>query len=247
MIKRTLILTYGIVSYAAFFATILYAMGFISGFLTPTALDGPPQAPFWVALLTNLGLLTLFAVQHSVMARRGFKKMWTRIIPKEIERSTYVLLASACLMLLFALWEPMGVTIWSVESALGKGLLYSGAVIGWAIVFLSTFLINHFDLFGLRQVWLAFRGREYTPLRFDTPILYDRVRHPLYLGFMLAFWLTPTMTLAHLVFALMCTVYILGAIQLEERDLIHEHGESYLSYRRRVPMIIPALSSRKGQ
>ena len=234
MIKRTAILAYGLVSYAAFFATILYAMGFISGFLTPTTLDGPPQSPFWVALLTNLGLLALFAVQHSVMARRGFKEMWTRIIPKEA-------------VLLFALWQPMGVTIWNVESALGSGLLYAGAAIGWAIVFLSTFLINHFDLFGLRQAWLAFRGREYTPLRFETPILYDRVRHPLYFGFMLAFWLTPTMTLAHLVFALMCTVYILGAIQLEERDLIHEHGESYLSYRRRVPMIIPALGARKEQ
>ena len=237
--KRLTILTYGVVSYAIFFATYLYAIGFIGNFLVPTSLDGEPAVALGTALLIDLTLLGAFAFQHSVMARPAFKRWWTRIVPKPAERSTYTLFSSLLLIALFALWEPMGGTVWNVGDPVGRALLYGLFGMGWMIVLLSTFLINHFDLFGLRQVWLYFRGREYTPLKFDTPWLYRHVRHPLYVGWFLAFWATPTMSVAHLVFALATTGYILIAIQLEERDLIGEHGRKYEDYRREVPMLIP--------
>jgi protein-S-isoprenylcysteine O-methyltransferase Ste14 len=225
-------------SYALFFVTFLYAAGFVGNFVVPKTLDGDPTGPFGTALLIDLGLLALFAVQHSVMARPAFKRAWTRIVPEPVERSTYVLASSLALILLFWLWQPLGGVVWDVENPVGRAILWSGFAFGWLLVLLTTFLINHFDLFGLRQVWLHLRGRPYTPLTFGTPGPYRLVRHPLYVGWLFAFWATPTMTVTHLVFAVMTTAYILVAIQLEERDLVAAHPE-YVSYRRRVPMLIP--------
>jgi methanethiol S-methyltransferase len=244
MLKRILVFTYGVISYAVFFATFLYAIGFIGDIVVPRTIDGTPTVGLWHALAVNLGLLGLFAVQHSVMARPAFKRWITRYIPKAAERSTYVLLSSLALILLFSLWEPMGGTIWRVEDPVGQALLYGAYAFGWGLVLVATFLINHFDLFGLRQVWLYLLGRPYTPLRFTTPGPYRVVRHPLYVGWLFAFWATPVMTAAHLVFAIMTTAYILIAIQLEERDLAKVHPE-YAGYRRRVPMLIPRLGIRR--
>lgn len=238
---RVSVLAYGVLSYAFFFGTFLYALGFVGGFGVPTSLDSAPSGSFWGALAVNLGLLTVFALQHSVMARAPFKRWLTRWIPTAAERSTYVLLSSVALCLLFWQWRPMGGLVWQVEHPLATGLLYAGFAFGWLLVLATTFLINHFDLFGLRQVWLFFRGRPYETLRFVTPGPYRLVRHPLYLGWLFAFWCTPTMTGAHLVFALATTAYILIAIRLEERDLIAFHGADYERYRAQVPMIIPRL------
>ncbi len=243
---RLLAFAYGLFAYALFLGTYLYAIGFIGNFAVPTRLDSSAQGPLGWALLINLLLLALFAVQHSVMARPGFKALWTRIVPKPVERSTYVLFSSLALILMFALWQPMGVVIWNVENPAVRGLLYGLLAAGFIIVLVATFLINHFDLFGMRQVWLYLRGREYTPLQFKTPLFYKYVRHPLYVGWLLAFWAAPTMTVAHLVFAVMTTAYILVAIQLEERDLITLHGEHYVRYRREVPMLIPRVVNTEG-
>ena len=237
--KRLLFGAYGVGSYLIFLATFLYAMGFVSGFGVPKILDGPAEGPLGEALLVNAGLLTLFAVQHSVMARRWFKAWWTRFVPTPIERSTYVLFASLALIVLFWQWRPLGLSIWTVSDPVARLVLWSIAAIGWIQVLITTFLINHFDLFGLRQVWLQFLGRPYTKIDLATPLPYRLVRHPLYLGFLLAFWSTPTMTAGHLFFAVMTTAYILTAIQFEERDLVHEHGPAYERYRREVPMIVP--------
>jgi protein-S-isoprenylcysteine O-methyltransferase Ste14 len=207
--------------------------------IVPKSIDSTPEHPLGQALLINLGLLSLFALQHSVMARPAFKRWWTRFVPQPVERSTYVLFSSLALLLLFWQWQPMGGVVWQVEDTIGRGILFSFFAFGWLLVLVSTFLINHFDLFGLRQVYLYLRGREYTQLTFGTPGPYKYVRHPLYVGWLFAFWATPTMTAAHLVFALLTTAYILVAIQLEERDLLAAHGESYAAYRRRVPMLIP--------
>ncbi len=242
--QRILIFLYGVLSYAIFFVTFLYAIGFVGNIFVPKSIDAVPQVPLLHALLVNLGLLALFAVQHSLMARPFFKRWITRFIPKSAERSTFVLASSAALIVLFVFWQPMGGVIWSVEGAAARGLLYAVFGLGWLIVLYSTFLINHFDLFGLRQVWLNLRNKPYTPLVFGTPMLYGLVRHPLYLGFLLGFWATPVMTAAHLVFAVMTTAYILIAIQLEERDLIAEHPE-YAQYRKQVPMILPIPGRRK--
>jgi protein-S-isoprenylcysteine O-methyltransferase Ste14 len=236
--KRWLIFIYGVVSYAIFFGTFLYAIGFVGNLMVPKSIDSVRESSLGVALLINAGLLGLFAIQHSVMARPAFKRWWTRIIPKEAERSTYTLLSSLALIALFAFWEPIGGVVWSVQSPVGQALLYAGFAFGWLLVLVSTFLINHFDLFGLRQVWLQLRRRPYTALKFGTPVLYRYVRHPLYVGWFFAFWCTPTMTIAHLVFAIATTAYILIAIQLEERDLVAEHPE-YEQYRKRVPMLVP--------
>jgi len=239
MLKRILFFAYGSAVYLVFLGTFLYAIGFIGNFGVPTRLDGPARGPLGVALAVDAALLALFAVQHSVMARGWFKERWTRIVPPPIERSTYVLLSSAALLLLFGLWRPMGGTVWSVDDAAGRMLLRGLFAFGFGLVLVCTFLIDHFDLFGLRQVWLPLVGRPYTRLDFATPGPYRLVRHPLYVGWFFAFWMTPTMTLAHLVFAVATTAYILIAIQFEERDLVREHGRSYEEYRRAVPMLVP--------
>jgi protein-S-isoprenylcysteine O-methyltransferase Ste14 len=239
MFKRIAFFTYGSLSYLIFLGSFLYAIGFIGNFGVPTTLDGTPTGPLGVAVLIDVGLLTLFAVQHSVMARKWFKDWWTRIVPKPLERSTYVLFSSLALILMFWLWQPLGGVIWSIEDPFGRIVLRVLFGFGWSLVLLSTFLINHFDLFGLRQVWLYLRDQPYTAMRFGTPGPYRLVRHPLYVGWLFAFWSTPTMTLAHLLFSAATTAYILIAIQLEERDLVREHGETYEAYRRSVPMLIP--------
>lgn len=241
--KRLCVLLYGIISYAIFFATFLYAMGFVGDFLVPKTIDSGPRASLGIALLVNVALLGVFAIQHSVMARPTFKRWWTNIIPEPIERSTYTLLSSLALLLLFWQWQPMGGVIWSVTSPAAQIALYSLFGFGWGLVLVSTFLINHFDLFGLRQVWLYFKGKPYTFLKFGTPGPYKLVRHPLYLGWLFAFWATPTMSAAHLMFAMITTAYIFIAIQLEERNLMEVLPE-YAAYRKRVPMIFPLPKSR---
>ena len=230
--KKVLFLLYGIISYLAFFGTILYAIGFVGNQVVPKTIDGEPQTTLIAAILINACLLLLFALQHSIMARPAFKRWWTGIIPKELERSSFVLLSSLCLMLLMWQWQPVGGIVWSVENKTATDILHIFYLAGWGIVFISTFLINHFDLFGLRQVWLYFTGKPYTELPFRLPGLYQLVRHPLYLGFLIAFWSTPIMTVAHLLFALLTSLYILTAIQFEERDLIAHFGEKYRSYKK---------------
>ncbi len=244
MLGRLGVLAYGAGCYAVFFATFLYAIGFVGNVAVPTTLDGAAVGSTAAALTVNLGLLALFAIQHSLMARPAFKRMWTRIVPEPMERSTYVLASSLALILLFALWCPMGGVVWDVTNPIGRGVLHTVFAAGWLTVLGSTFLINHFDLFGLRQVWLHFLGRPYTHLPFRTPGPYQWVRHPLYVGWLLAFWATPTMTIAHLVFAVMTTAYILVAIRLEERDLEDLHGDTYRRYRESVPMLVPRPASR---
>ena len=250
MLKRVAFLAYGVACYLVFLGTFLYAIGFIGGFGVPRPLDGVADGPTGIALAIDAALLGLFAVQHSVMARRWFKERWTRLVPWPVERSTYVLFSSLALIALFGGWRPLGGSVWSVEDPTGQIVLRALFAFGWGLVLVSTFLINHFDLFGLRQVWLFATGRPYTPLRFATPGPYRLVRHPLYVGWFFAFWMTPSMTLSHLLFAIMTTAYILVAIQFEERDLVHEHGRAYADYRRRVPMIWPfgrrALSATAG-
>src|SRR5262249_28132599 len=215
-----LTLAYGALSYTIFFLTFLYAIGFLGSVIVPKSLDSGPTDPGLTALVVNLALLSLFAVQHSVMARPGFKRVFTKIVPAPIERSTYVLASSLALLLLFWQWRPLGGTIWDVQNPVGRALLYAGFAFGWALVLIATFVINHFDLFGLRQTWRASRGQPQAGLTFTTPILYRIVRHPLYVGWFFAFWSTPTMTVTHLLFAVTTTAYILIAIQLEERDLM---------------------------
>ena len=231
---------YGVVAYAVFFGTFLYAIGFV-GNLVPHGMDAAPAGPLGTSLLIDVALLGLFAVQHSVMARPAFKRWWTRIVPQSVERSTYVLASSIALLLLFWLWQPIGGVVWQLESPVAQAVAYTVFAVGWATVLTCTFLINHFDLFGLRQVWLELRGEPYTNLKFGTPGPYKVVRHPLYVGWLLAFWATPTMTATHLLFAVMTTAYILIAIKLEERDLIAAHGE-YAEYRRNVGMLFPRAS-----
>ena len=247
MFKRLLFFAYGVTSYLIFLATFLYAIAFVGGFVVPRRLDGPLDTSLPAALATDCALLTLFAVQHSVMARRWFKERWTQIVPWIIERSTYVLCASLALLLLFWQWRPIGIPIWSIESGGARVALWTLFAAGWATVLIVTFLINHFELFGLRQVWLPLLGKPYVRVSFRTPLPYRFVRHPLYFGFLLAFWMTPTMTLAHLVFAVATTAYIVLAIQFEERDLVTEHGASYEEYRRTVPMLLPISARRRPQ
>jgi protein-S-isoprenylcysteine O-methyltransferase Ste14 len=239
MISRIATFVYGLLCYLIFFGTFLYAAGFIGNLVVPKSIDSGRETGLLEALLINAGLLALFAFQHSLMARPWFKRAWTRFIPEPVERSTYVLFSSIALLLLFWQWRPVGGVVWQVEQEVGRIVLYGICAFGWVLVLVSTFLINHFDLFGLRQVYLYLRGRKYTQLKFGTPGPYRHVRHPLYLGWLMAFWATPEMTVAHLVFAVATTVYILMAIQLEEKDLVDLHGEEYRRYQKRVPMILP--------
>jgi methanethiol S-methyltransferase len=217
----------------------------VNNLVVPTGLDSIPTSSFLFALLVNSGLLLGFALQHSIMARPAFKKWWTKMVPVPIERSTYVLFSSICMILLFVYWQPMGGIIWTVESELANIILKSISVLGFGIVLISTILLNHFDLFGLRQVWLYFRGKPYVHLPFETPLFYKYVRHPLYLGWMIAFWSAPVMTIAHFLFAALTTGYMLTAIKLEERDLISVFGDKYLRYKEMAPMLIPFTKKKK--
>jgi methanethiol S-methyltransferase len=239
MPKHLIFMLYAVVSYVVFLASFLYAIGFVGGFIVPTQLDMPSRGSLPFAIGIDVALLAVFALQHSVMARKGFKERWTRIIPWAIERATYVLLASLALLLLFWQWRPIGIDVWSLDAPQARVAVWTLCAAGWCIVLAMTFYINHFDLFGLRQVWLPLLGRPYVPVSFLTPLPYRVVRHPLYLGFLIAFWATPHMTLAHLLFAALTTVYVVIAIQFEERDLIREHGSDYQHYRGRVPMLLP--------
>jgi len=252
--KRSLILLYGIIVYALFLAAFLYLIGFVEswfGYAGQATLlrgiDEPPVGAGAAAWLINLGLIALFGVQHSVMARRGFKEKWTKVVSEPAERSTFVLATVVVLALAFWLWRAMPSAIWSVEAEAWRWLLYGVSAIGWAIVLVATFLIDHFELFGLKQVIYHFRGKERPQYRFVTPALYRFVRHPLYLGFLLAFWVTPDLTVGHLLFAAGFTVYILIAIVFEERDLMRQFGDQYADYRRRVAMLIPHPFKKGGR
>jgi protein-S-isoprenylcysteine O-methyltransferase Ste14 len=245
-VSRIVTLVYGVLCYAVFLAVFVYAIGFIGGFLTPTTLDGPPTRPLWQALAIDLGLLAGFAVQHSGMARPAFKRWWTRYVPVSAERSTYVLISSLLLVGLFVLWQPIGGVVWQVPEGWPHAVVLGLYLFGWALLLYATFLIDHFDLFGLSQVWRQLSREPYRPPQFHTPSLYKLVRHPLYVGWLTIFWSATTMTVAHLVFAVMTTAYILVAIQLEERDLVAAF-EEYAEYRRRTPMLIPRLWSARRQ
>jgi len=233
------ILLFGIIAYLIAMASVAYAIGFVANYWVPKSIDSGSVGPLGEALVVNVLLLSLFAVQHSGMARRGFKKAWTAIVPEPIERSTYVLLSGLVLWLLCWQWRPITDEIWRVDNPIGSTLLQAVYFLGWGIVLLSTFLIGHADLFGLKQVSDHWLGREATAPEFKTAALYKIVRHPMYLGLILAFWATPLMTLGHLLFAVVTTGYILIGIFLEERDLVTTFGESYETYRKRVSMLIP--------
>lgn len=237
--RRSLALAYGIACYAVFFASFLYLVGFLGNLVVPRPIDSGEPAPLGVALLVNTGLLLLFGLQHSVMARPGFKDWWTRFVPRPVERSTYVLATVAVLVALFALWQPMPQLVWEVSDPAGHALLTGLYLGGVGLVLVSTYLIDHFDLFGLRQVWLYFRQRPYEHKRFQTPLLYKWIRHPLYVGWIAVFWATPSMSAGHFLFALVMTAYILVAIPLEERDLATFLGEPYRRWRERTPMFVP--------
>jgi protein-S-isoprenylcysteine O-methyltransferase Ste14 len=243
---RLLTTGYGVLCYFVFLVVFLYAIGFVGNIVVPRSIDHGITAPITEALVVNVLLLGLFAVQHSVMARPAFKRWWTRLVPAVIERSTYVLLSSLVLALLFWQWRTVPAIVWDVTWMTGRVGLWTLFALGWATVLLSTFMISHFDLFGLRQVYLGWRGTPYTDLEFRTSLLYRVVRHPLMLGFIVAFWATPTMTAGHLLFAAATTAYILIAIQLEEHDLNAALGDRYRDYRSRVPMLIPWLHRRRG-
>jgi protein-S-isoprenylcysteine O-methyltransferase Ste14 len=239
--KRIAAFVYGIVCYAVFFATLLYAIGFLGNFGVPKSIDAGPEGSTFAALMLDGALLAVFALQHSVMARPRFKLLWTCLVPEPVERSTYVLLSSVALLFLFWQWRPLGGAVWRIDGGVAEAAILALYIAGVLIVLLSTFLINHFDLFGLRHVYLYMLGRNYTKLEFRTPFFYRYVRHPLYLGWLLMFWSAPVMTVSHLFFAAMTTVYILLAIRFEEADLMTFHGDKYRQYRKQVPMIVPSF------
>jgi methanethiol S-methyltransferase len=240
MNTRLLIVVYGTVAYLTFPAAFLYAIGFLGDIGVPRSVDHGIAAPPGEALAVNLALLGLFAVQHSVMARPGFKRWWTRFVAPSVERSTYVLIASAVLFVVFLQWRTMPAVVWDMTSPIWRAAVWSAFWLGWATVLAASFMISHFELFGLRQAYLAWRGRTpNTDNGFRTPLLYRLVRHPLMVGFLIAFWSAPTMTAGHLLFAIATTGYILIAVQFEERDLAASLGKPYREYRRRVPMLVP--------
>jgi methanethiol S-methyltransferase len=236
---RLLAFLYGLASYLVFFFTFLYAIGFVSGFVVPKTIDSGTAGSMTEAFIVNLLLMSLFAVQHSVMARRQFKRWWTQYVPKSVERSTYVLFASLALVLLFWQWRPMPGVVWQVTDPQIATAIMGLSFVGWFLVLTSTFLINHFELFGLHQVVNNLAGRGMKPPTFKTPVLYKIVRHPIYLGFIIAFWAAPVMTVGHLLFAAVTTAYIFAGILLEERDLVELFGDEYRRYRERVAMLVP--------
>ena len=243
--QRSLTMLFSLIAYAIFFATFLYLIAFVGNVpVVPRTVDVGPAAPMAMAVVIDVALIALFGVQHSVMARQGFKRAWTRIVPVPAERSVYVLLASVALIILFAFWRPIGGMVWSVETPLLRNLLWALFGLGWAIVLVSTFLLNHFELFGLQQAWLNLRGRQAEPHQLRQPMLYKWVAHPLYSGFFLAFWATPHMSYGHLLLSIGMSVYMLIAIRYEERDLTGYYGEKYTTYRRGVGMIFPRFGGR---
>ncbi len=249
--KQVTLVLYGLLAYAVFLFTIVYAIGFVgnfhlAGFSLPKTIDTGPSGSVWVAGAIDAGLLGLFAVQHTVMARRWFKAWWTRTIPPAAERSTYVLVSSVILLVTFWLWRPITAVVWDIEHPVVRAVLIGVSLLGWGVVFYSTFLINHLDLFGLRQVMLSARGRAYSACPFQVKSLYRVVRHPLMVGFMIAFWSTPTMTAGHTLFAVATTLYILVGTTIEERDLMRVLGEDYLRYRERTPRLAPFIKWRRG-
>jgi protein-S-isoprenylcysteine O-methyltransferase Ste14 len=243
---RIVALAYGVAAYLVFFGTILYAIGFVTGIVVPKTIDTGVAGSAGAAIVVNVLLLSIFAVQHSVMARKQFKRWWTQFVPAAIERSTYVLLSSLALILVFWQWQPIPAIVWEVSEPTLAAALTGLSLMGWVLVFLSTFLINHFELFGVRQVILNLMGRDAGETKFRTPLLYKMVRHPLYLGFIIAFWAAPVMTVGHLLFALVTTAYILVGIALEERDLVEHFGDEYRRYRARVSMLVPFWGGRSS-
>lgn len=241
---RILAFLYGVVAYVMFFLTFLYAIGFVGNLVVPKSIDSGTEGALGAALLINVLLLGVFALQHNIMARQGFKELWTKIVPTPIERSTYVVFSNLALILMFWQWRPMQGVVWSIDNSIATAVLTGLFWGGWLMVLLSTFILNHFDLFGLRQVFMYLRGQEYTDIAFGMPLFYKFIRHPLLAGFMIAFWATPNMTVGHLLFAGVTTVWMLISIQLEERDLLRLLPDDYPAYQKRVPMLIPGMKGK---
>lgn len=242
--KKVLVFVYGVLSYLISMAVTVYAIGFIGNIFVSNSLDAMPNIPFNQALMINLGLLSAFVIQHSGMARKSFKAWLTKFIPASTERATFNLMSNMAMVGIFYFWQPMGGTVWASDSEWLKSTLLVVYMFGWTLIFVSTFLIDHFHLFGLKQVWYQLNDKTEQRSKFITPSLYKRVRHPLYVGWIIVFWATPVMTMAHLVFAVLCTFYILVAIQFEEKDLEAEFGEKYKAYKKEVPMIVPSLRAK---
>jgi len=239
--KKLIVFIYGILSYVMFLGVILYAICFIGNIYITNSLDAMPKIPFSHALMINIGLLSFFAIQHSGMARKGFKQWITKYIPSSAERSTYVFISNIAMLVIFYFWQPMGGVIWNTDNEILKNILLTLYMFGWALLFVSSFLIDHFHLFGLKQVWYDLSNKKMTYSKFMIPSLYKRVRHPLYVGWVIIVWATPIMTVSHLVFALLCSLYIIAGIKFEEKDLEAEFGDEYREYQKQVPMIIPSV------